>query len=106
MLPVIIRSIKRLAPCIKTKGFEYRQIRRGIRAVLYSQSLKRHIVGYEVFRIKDRKSRIIKGIIIQPAEIFPPDEAFGVWAWTTCTEEKAIRKFRELEADLTTQNPN
>ncbi|MHA2030542.1 MAG: hypothetical protein ACW99Q_14235 [Candidatus Kariarchaeaceae archaeon] len=54
-----------------------------------------------MFRIKVRKERIIqfKGVEkkIDAGEIWPSNEAFGRWAWTYRTLDKAMIKYNELE---------
>lgn len=82
-------------------GFDYTLVRRDKRSCIYEQEVTPEIKYYEVFRIKVRKERIIKfkGVEkkIEAGEMWPGDEAFGKWAWTCRTLERAMDRFNDLE---------
>ena len=52
---------------------------------------------FELFEIKIRPTKDIKGIILEKKELFPKNEDFGKSAWTICDLDKALAKFNELE---------
>ena len=59
---------------------------------------------YEVWRRKFNEGGPAKmpgGIVVDfaPKEAFPPDSAFGQWAWTFRDFEKALNKFKEIDPD-------
>lgn len=59
---------------------------------------------YEVWRRKFNEGGPAKmpgGIVVDfaPKEAFPPDSAFGQWAWTFRDFEKALNKFVEIDPD-------
>ena len=53
---------------------------------------------FELFEIKVRPKKDIKGIVLEEKELFPKDKDFGKTAWTICNWEKALAKFNELES--------
>lgn len=81
----------------KYRGFVYRLLRRGKRAVVYEQFSRGELIGYEVIERRVRPPRVIKGVLIHAVEAFPNDEAFGKWAWISYTAEQALRRFAQLE---------
>ena len=87
---------------IRKNRFTYTQVSRGKRSCIYSQEVFPDLTCYEVFliKVKPQQKIIIKGTIvrtIEEREIFPPDIAFGYWAWAYRNYENAIEKFLELE---------
>jgi len=52
---------------------------------------------FELFEIKVRLKKDIKGIVLEEKELFPKDKDFGKTAWTICNWEKALAKLNELE---------
>ena len=81
-------------------GFTYTQLR-GKRSCIFRQEVTPEIHYYEVFKIRYRNERIIKvkgqEKKIEAGEIWPNDEAFGYWAWSCRTLERALERFNELE---------
>ncbi len=77
--------------------FDYTQVLRGERSCIYEKRDEGPVVYYEVFLIRIKPKRIIKGKKIEAREWFPNDEAFGVWAWSYRVHDMALNKFRELE---------
>ncbi len=85
-------------PMTKHKNsFTYNQVLRGKKSCIYRQSVSGQTSYYEVFIIKTKKAHVLFGKEVTEREIFPPDEAFGNWAWTCKTYEKALEKFKKLE---------
>lgn len=82
----------------RKNGFRYIQIRRGDKSFVYGQYLNTDLIGFEVFERRVSKEHTApNGIHFEEAEIFPHDEAFGLWAWSYSTQSKAMQKFEELE---------
>ena len=53
-------------------------------------------VCYEVIRIRQREGFQIGGRFVEPAEVYPNSEAWGVDGWTMQGKEAAFRKLREV----------
>ena len=84
---------------IKRKGFFYELEKRGTKALIYRQIDDEYniIVGYEVFKIKVDKPKVVFGIQLNEREVFPANEDFGKWAWACSSRERAEQKFQYLE---------
>jgi len=83
---------------LNKNGFLYTQHARGRIAFIYAQRVSDTTTNYEVFRIKIAPEKYLPGGKIIPArERFPNNEAFGQWAWTYPTLERAMKRFNELE---------
>lgn len=93
--------MKKLPIHLRKNGFDYEQIKRGTKACIYKQIIPGAPHQYEVFRIKVKKARIVKGNEIPAKEWFPHDEAFGVWAWSIQNLELAYAVFEWIEKGLT-----
>jgi hypothetical protein len=85
---------------IKRKGFFYELEKRGTKTLIYRQidDEDNIIVGYEVFKIKVDKPKVVFGIQLNEREVFPANEDFGKWAWSCSTRERAEQKFQYLES--------
>ena len=80
-------------------GFDYRQIAREEKAAIYEQrwtGCAEQSLCYEIIRIRPREGFQIGGRFIEPSEVYPNSEAWGVAAWTVRDKEAAFRKFREM----------
>lgn len=89
--------MERLKKKLRKNGYNYTQLYRGRRACIYEQHYTENVKYYEVFIITVRKERTIANKTFPTAEVFPNDEAFGYWAWTFKSLEKAKMRFYELE---------
>ncbi|NLO00784.1 MAG: hypothetical protein GX126_00500 [Bacteroidales bacterium] len=89
--------MKALPLKIRKNGFNYTQVLRGRQSCIYEQRLHEKTIAFEVFTIKTSPKRKIMGKWIEEKELFPHNEAFGYWAWTYCTLEKAKLKYIELD---------
>ncbi|WP_405608372.1 hypothetical protein [Polaribacter sp. Asnod1-A03] len=67
----------------EVKGFLFTQIQQSDKAYLYAVNSY-----YEVFKKKQKTN--------SKKHCFPTSKAFGVWAWTYPTYEKAMEKFNHL----------
>jgi len=90
-------SMKRLEENIRKNGFDYTLVKRGQRSCIYKQKVTESVSYYEVFLIKVKKKRTVKGKILPAREVFPHDEAFGYWAWSIRDYSRALKRFHELE---------
>ena len=94
-------SIKLLPLKLRKNGFNYTQVIRGQKAAIYAQEVTKGITYFEVFLLKVKSKREIEidNTIktVDASERFPNDEAFGYWAWSFRTHDKAKAKFEELE---------
>jgi len=80
-------------------GFDYRQIAREGNAAIYEQTWSRcsnPSVCYEVVRIRRREGFEIDGRFVEPAEVYPNSEAWGVDGFTLTDKDAAFAKLREL----------
>jgi hypothetical protein len=80
-------------------GFNYRLIAREGNAAIYEQSWSGCAdpsVCYEVIRIRRREGFEISGRFVEPAEVYPNSEAWGVDGFTLTDKDAAFAKLREL----------
>ena len=94
-------SYKPLPVEFRAGGFYYRQIAREGDAAIYEQtwsssSCPNPSVCYEVIRIRRRKGFEIDGRLVEPAEVYPNREAWGIDGWTFTDKDAAFVKLREL----------
>ena len=78
----------------------YQQIYREGDFAIYQQTWKgdQHSAAFEVIRIRRREGFVIGGRFVEPAEIYPNSEAWGVDGWTVLNKEVAFRKLRAIAA--------
>jgi hypothetical protein len=92
-------SYKPLAKEFLRSGFTYRQIARKTNAAIYEQSwngCSNPSVCYEVIRIRKREGFQIGVRFVEPAEVYPNSEAWGVDGFSLADKEAAFAKLREL----------
>jgi len=80
---------------VRYNGFDYVQLLRSGFAYIYRQTVN-GFYYYEVFKHKIAPEKNIKSKIIPSRIRFPNDEAFGYWAWSYNSLDRAIIKFFEL----------
>ena len=93
------RFYKSLPKEFRRDGFTYRQIAREGNAALYEQrwtGCAEPSVCYEVIRIRRREGFQIGDKLIQPYEIYPNSEAWGVDGFTLTDRDAAFAKLREI----------
>jgi hypothetical protein len=94
------RHFYKLLPTrFRKAGFNYRQITRDDNAAIYEQrwgGCADPSVCYEVIRIRRREGFEIGGRFVEPAEVYPNSEAWGVDGWTLLTRDAAFEKLREI----------
>jgi hypothetical protein len=94
-------SYKPLPTQFRHGGFDYRQITRERNAAIYEQiwiGCRNPSLSYEVIRIRRREGFEIAGRFVEPAEVYPNSEAWGVDGWTMQDKDAAFRKLREVVA--------
>ena len=95
-------SYKPLPTRFRRDGFEYRQIAReqdAAIAAIYEQTWSgcaEPSVCYEVIRIRRREAFQIDGRLVEPAEIYPHADAWGVDGFTLTDKDAAFAKLREV----------
>jgi hypothetical protein len=92
-------SYQPLPTRFRRDGFEYRQIAREGDAAIYEQTwsgCSDPSVCYEVIRIRRRDGFQIGGRFVEPAEIYPKAEAWGVDGFTLTDKDAAFAKLREV----------
>jgi hypothetical protein len=80
-------------------GFAYRQIARRGNAAIYEQSFVHdpdRAVSYEAIRVRSRDGFYIHGRFVEPAEVYPSSDAWGVDGFTLPDRERAFIKMRLL----------
>ncbi len=80
-------------------GFDYRQIAREGNAAIYEQTwdgCPNPSICYEVIRIRQRDGFEICGRFVEPAEVYPNAEAWGVDGFTLTDKDAAFAKLCEL----------
>jgi len=93
------RLYKPLQKEFRRDGFTYRQIAREGHGAIYEQTwgdCSDPSVCYEVVRIRCHEGFQINGRFVQPAEIYPKAEAWGVDGFTLTDKDTAFAKLREL----------
>jgi hypothetical protein len=92
-------SCKRLPTRFRHDGFEYRQIAREGSAAIYEQTWSgcaEPSVCYEIIRIRRRDGFQINGRFVEPAEIYPKADAWGVDGFTLTDKDAAFAKLKEV----------
>jgi hypothetical protein len=92
-------SCKPLPVRFRRGGFNYRQIARERDAAIYEQTwsgCSEPSVCYEVIRIRRRDGFQINGRFVEPAEIYPKADAWGVDGFTFTDKDGAFAKLREV----------
>jgi len=93
------RFHKRLQNEFRHDGFQYRQIAREGCAAVYEQRASgcaQRSVSYEVIRVRLREGFQIDGRFVEPAEMYPKAEAWGVDGFTFTDKDAAFAKLREI----------
>jgi hypothetical protein len=83
-------------------GFRYRQIAREGNAAIYEQrwtGCAEPSVCYEVIRIRRRDRFQIGEKVIEPYEVYPNSDTWGVDGFTFTDENKAFDKFFEISLE-------
>ena len=89
-------SFERLPKEFQRGGFNYRQVAREGDAAIYEQrwtGCPNPAVCFEVIRIKRREGFEIGGRFVEPAEVYPNSEAWGMDGFTFTDWNKARAKF-------------
>jgi hypothetical protein len=93
------RSYKPLPTRFRRDGFNYRQVAREGDAAIYEQtwgSCSNPSVCYEVIRIRRREAFQIDGRFVEPAEVYPNSDVWGVDGFTFTDKDAAFAKLREV----------
>jgi len=80
-------------------GFTYKQIARERDATIYEQTwngCRNPSVSYEVIRIRHREGFQIDGRFVEPAQVYPKPEAWGVDGFTVTNKDVAFTKLKEV----------
>ena len=90
---------KPLPTQFRRDGFDYRQIAREGDAAIYEQTWSgcaEPSVCYEVIRVRRREGFQIDGRFVEPAEVYPNSDAWGVDGFTLIGKDAAFAKLREV----------
>jgi hypothetical protein len=93
------RFYKPLPKEFRRNGFRYRQVARQGNAAIYEQTwngCQNPSVAYEVIRIRCREGFQISGRFVEPAEIYPNSEAWGVDGFTISDKDAAFQKLKQM----------
>ena len=94
-------SYKPLPIRFRKDGFSYRQIASNDNAAIYEQTWRgcpNPSICYEVIRIRRREGFHIGPRFIEPAEVFPNSESWGLDGFTFTDKDPAFAKLRLLGA--------
>jgi hypothetical protein len=83
-------------------GFTYRQIARERNAAIYEHTWNgcpNPSIAYEVIRIRRRDGFQISDRFVEPAEVYPRSELWGVDGFTLTNRDKAWAKFSEISLE-------
>jgi hypothetical protein len=92
-------SCKPLPTRFRRDRFEFRQIAREGNAAIYEQTWSgcaELSISYEVIRVRRRDGFQIGERFVEPAEIYPKAEAWGVDGFTLTDKDAAFAKLRKL----------
>ena len=92
-------SYRPLPVQFRRDGFNYRQIAREGNTAIYEQiwaGCSEPSVCYEVVRIRRRDGTEIAGNFIEPHEVYPNSEAWGVDGFTLTDKDAAFAKLKEV----------
>ena len=90
---------KPLPTQFRRDGFNYQQIAREGDAAIYEQTWIGYCnpsIAYEVVRIRRREGFKIGGRCVEPAEVYPKSEAWGIDGFTFTDKDAAFAKLREV----------
>jgi hypothetical protein len=87
LLPVYLRK----------NGFNYTQVHRGGRSCVCAQEASYRKFYSELLLIKVKSEHVFNEKHFPAKEWFPPNEAFGKWAWSYQSIEKALIAYNRLE---------
>jgi hypothetical protein len=93
------RFYKPLLKEFRRGGFAYKQVVRQGNAAIYEQrwtGCAEPSVCYEVIGVRYRDGFHIGGRFVEPAEVYPNSEAWGVDGFTFTDKDAAFAKLREL----------
>jgi hypothetical protein len=93
------RSYRALPKEFRHDEFKYRRIAREQDAAIYEQTwtgCPNPSVCYEVIRIRRREGFQIGTRFVEPAEVYPNSEAWGVDGFTLTDKDAAFAKLREI----------
>jgi hypothetical protein len=93
------RFYKPLPTQFRRDGFNYQQIARERDAAIYEQKQiggSNPSVCYEVIRIRRREGFQINGRFVEPAEVYPNSDAWGVDGFTFTRKDAAFAKLQEV----------
>jgi hypothetical protein len=83
----------------RSGDFNYRQIAREGNVAIYEQTWTGNsdpTVCYEVIRIRRRNGFEINGRFVEPAEVYPNSDVWGVDGFTFTDKDAAFAKLREV----------
>ena len=83
-------------------GYSYRQIARQGDAAIYGPTwngCRNPSVSYEVIRIRRRNGFQIGGRFVEPAEVYPRSELWGVDGFTFTNRNEAFAKLSEISLE-------
>ena len=96
-------SYKRLPTEFSRDGFDYRQITREGDGAIYEQTwsgCSNPSACYEVICIRRREGFQINCRFVEPAEVYPNPDSWGVDGFTLTDKEAAFAKLREVAGQL------
>ena len=95
------RQFRPLPREFRRGDFQFRQVAREGDAAIYEQTFldcPNPSVSYEVIRLRRHDGFWINNRFVEPAEVYPNSEAWGVDGWTFTDKDRAFAKFREMIA--------
>jgi hypothetical protein len=83
---------------IRHRGFDYEQIHREGDFAIYRQTWEgnEHSAAFEIIRIRRREGFHIDGRFVEPAEVYPNSEAWGIDGFTLTDKDLAFTRLRKM----------
>ncbi len=99
-------NYKILALEFTSKGFCFKQVWREGDLAIYEKS-KGNYKGFESIKIKRHDGYQLAGVVIEPAEMYPPSESWGVLAFTSINLKTAHNYIDKLKGvNIGDEQPN
>lgn len=80
------------------KGYQFTQILRSGRIALYKKSGEGNYYEVIVIREQPRRETEVAGVkvVFEAKEVYPSDEMFGLYGWTTTSFTRALKIYNQL----------
>jgi len=91
-------AIEKLPLTFRKSGYDYNQVLRSENKALYTQSDGKHLIAYEVVKIRRVQDKYVEfwGKTIPAHEQYPGTGEWGLFGWTYKEYDNALKKYNLL----------